>query len=327
MNKLRAAIIGLGRIASGYDSGMTGERVYSHAKAYLRNPSVELVAACDPSSEKREEFQRQWSGSIQLFATAEALYETIADLDLVSICSPTPSHAHQLWLALESGARAVVCEKPVVPASELGQLGELLDAYDERRVDLIVNHGMRWEPAVLKIRAELWSNPPLAVQVMYAKGLAHNGSHVIDLCRFLFGEPKDISKQRQFEESPGEVICDFALLYDGFTAAFNGISGRVYSVFDFSIYTPAGRYTITNLTETIQKQASVPHPELPGYRYLTPLAEDFGSQQFRNMSCVLDDVVESLRAGNRHGFLCTGRDAAQTMRVIDRIATMDVSNA
>ena len=64
MAKLRAGVIGLGRIGSTFDDeivrGGTFFLPYCHAPAYHESPLVELVAGADPNDRQRAWFAERW---------------------------------------------------------------------------------------------------------------------------------------------------------------------------------------------------------------------------------------------------------------------------
>src|ERR1051325_6427630 len=61
--RYRAAIVGCGDIAGGYDERSTDSSgVFTHAGAYRRLADHALLAACaEPDSARRAAFQRAWS--------------------------------------------------------------------------------------------------------------------------------------------------------------------------------------------------------------------------------------------------------------------------
>lgn len=94
--KVKFAIVGAGHI---------GKR---HAEMVRRNPDAELVAIADilPAEQLGVlEF------GVPYFQSAEALFASGLDFDVVNICSPNGLHATHSIMALEH-RKHIVCEKP-----------------------------------------------------------------------------------------------------------------------------------------------------------------------------------------------------------------------
>jgi predicted dehydrogenase len=99
MPDYRAAIIGCGRMA------------HAHARGYLAQPDVTLVACADPLLEARQRFAAEFTIP-RTYSSLEELLEADAP-DILSICTPHPLHAPLTIAAAQAGARAILCEKPL----------------------------------------------------------------------------------------------------------------------------------------------------------------------------------------------------------------------
>ena len=97
--KLRIGIIGTGGIA------------HSHVKAYLHQPDVEIVAACDLIPDKAEKFLREYEIDAPAFVDFREMVDTVP-MDAVSICVYNRNHAVCAVYALEHGLH-VLLEKPM----------------------------------------------------------------------------------------------------------------------------------------------------------------------------------------------------------------------
>ena len=94
---IRFAVIGAGHI---------GKR---HAEMVRRNTEAKLVAMCDikPATELGIEVSE-----VPLFASADALFASGIEFDVVCVCTPNGLHAEHTLLALEN-RKHVVLEKPM----------------------------------------------------------------------------------------------------------------------------------------------------------------------------------------------------------------------
>jgi UDP-N-acetyl-2-amino-2-deoxyglucuronate dehydrogenase len=95
--KVKFAVIGAGHI---------GKR---HAEMIRRNDDAELIAIADVLPEEQLGLS---AFEVPYFQSAEALFASGLDFDVVNICSPNGVHAANSILALEN-RKHIVCEKPM----------------------------------------------------------------------------------------------------------------------------------------------------------------------------------------------------------------------
>lgn len=102
--KLRIGIVGLGRIGWQF-----------HCRTVGSHPDWQLVAAVDPAEDRRLEAEQTYG--CRSFADLDAMLDE-ADLDAVTIATPTPFHKEHALAALKHGLH-VMLEKPM--ATDLTQ--------------------------------------------------------------------------------------------------------------------------------------------------------------------------------------------------------------
>ncbi len=212
MPKLRALVIGCGRIGSEFSRLAKLPGVHSHAEAYARHPRTELVAVVDADARKARAAGRQWQVP---FATDPLRAAREFQPDLVSLCTPDETHFPLARdLVKQGGLRALLVEKPLaLKASEAAELARLCR---EHKVALGVNYLRRFSPAYQQIRDELRAGKHgklVLARFTYGKGLVHNGSHALDLLRFWFGEPASLRVTSATRESDGQRAFDAELRY------------------------------------------------------------------------------------------------------------------
>lgn len=194
MRKLRVLLVGCGRIAGNYDRGrQPSEFPRTHAASYLRHGGFSLVGCVDPDPEARRAFMRDWGVHADFAGIHDAAESGLA-FDVVSICSPTGSHAADVRASLALRPLVVFCEKPVTPT--VAETSSLVEECDRAGVHLVVNHTRRWDPDVQELAtsiAERRFGPLRLVYGAYCRGVINNGSHMIDLLRQLLGEVSLIS--------------------------------------------------------------------------------------------------------------------------------------
>lgn len=121
----KAAIIGAGYI---------GE---SHASGYASLPDVKLSMVVDRNQPHALSLAERYKASV---GDMDALIAS--DVDLVSICTPTPSHAEIANRLMQAG-KHVLCEKPVARTLEEAQ--SMIDTAAQTGVKFMVAHVSRYE--------------------------------------------------------------------------------------------------------------------------------------------------------------------------------------
>jgi predicted dehydrogenase len=135
MKKLRAAVIGVGRLGR------------YHAAKYAARADVELVAVADPAeTNAREVASRHGCRAVRDYR------EILPDIDLASIAVPTELHCQVASACLEAGVHVLV-EKPITRTVE--EADDLIALAGERRLQLAVGHVERYNPAFMAMRDAL----------------------------------------------------------------------------------------------------------------------------------------------------------------------------
>jgi len=127
VRELRVGIAGAGFIAG------------AHARAYQTIPGARVVAIADPVLTKAE----QLAGDSGAEAYTDFAQLLDADLDLLSVCTPSPTHADLAIAGLDAGLH-VLCEKPIARTLEDAQ--RLVEAAESSTGMLMIGHVSRFEP-------------------------------------------------------------------------------------------------------------------------------------------------------------------------------------
>jgi predicted dehydrogenase len=109
--------------------------------------------------------------------------------EVVAICTANDSHAALTLAAVEHGARAVHCEKPI--AVHLGDARRMLAACAAAGARLVVNHQRRTGADLAAMRAAIASGALgtiRRVRVQCAGDVLSDGTHAIDSLRYLLGD-------------------------------------------------------------------------------------------------------------------------------------------
>lgn len=256
------AIIGAGQIAAGYDRpGDT--HILTHAHAIIANPRASLLGFYDINLDAANKAASKWGCQA---------YSDFADLnavepDVVIVCTPDHCHLQTLERLLDNPPTLVVCEKPLT----LDYLSSvrITEAYQEKGICLAINYQRRFDPVITELKARINTNELgrlLCGNVYYAKGLMHNGSHAVDLLRFLFGEAEGyltIKKTFDFTPQDPSVSCIVRFCQGDVTL----ISGdeRVYSIFEIDLLFERARYRFFHSGMEVEIQKPLADNIYPGY--------------------------------------------------------------
>ncbi len=316
--RLRAAIIGCGRIAGGYDEHAAEGEVRTHAGAYRRHPATELIAVADARPDVAAAFAARWSVKASYTEPKELLED--ARPDLVSICTPDESHAEMLELCLAYSVRAVWCEKPL--AVDQVAAGEIVAEYERRGITLAVNYMRRWDPEIQRLGRVLRSGEIGRVQrivVLYGKGIRHNGSHAIDLLLDWFGPVAESRVLGGFVDSrEDDPTVDARLVFrDGPVAYLVGCDDRAYGIWEMDILGETARARLVAEGAAVEWYAAADERIAPGARALAHPPRRIETRLPTVMTTVLDNVVAAARAGEP--LRSDGRSALATLRVCNEL--------
>lgn len=167
-----------------------GRVTESHASVYHAHAQTTLVAVCDLQAAAQDRFRQSWQ---ELYPNLR-YYTDYRDLltteqpDIVSVVTPDHLHAEIVVAAANSGAKAVLCEKPI--ATTLADADRMIEACAAKGVLLSVNHSRRWSPIYQETRRLLRSNElgplrSMALSFFSRRAmLFRNGAHMIDMLHF-----------------------------------------------------------------------------------------------------------------------------------------------
>lgn len=195
--KLRVGVVGVGGISE------------SHIAGYKADPRVELAAFCDINEERLKEKGKR-HGVTRLFTDVREMVK-MPDLDAVSVCTWNSAHAPCTIAALEAG-KHVLCEKPM--AMNTAEAEAMREAARKSGKLLMIGFVRRFGNDCAVVQD--FQREGYFGELYYAKAtyLRRNGCpggwfgdksrsgggplidlgvHVIDLTRYLLGNPQPVS--------------------------------------------------------------------------------------------------------------------------------------
>jgi predicted dehydrogenase len=305
MRKLRAAVVGAGAIGSRLDAPGASLPL-THAGGF-RAAGFDLVALVDIAPDLSVEAAR-WN--CKGYADFGAMMGAEKP-DVVSLSVPATARPVLLKAALSFHPKAVIAEKPLTLDSAASHaIGQ---AYAQAGVSLIVNYSRRFVPAF----QALAGMTATTTTIRYAKGIRHNGTHAIDLCRMLFGECLETTAlARKNDFWPGDPSVSAFLRFERCPEVFfQALDEASFTLFEVDIVTPDSRIVVDQDGSRlrrwqVQNNTGIP----PGRRLVEGAAEDSGaSRAMLNLMQHVKDVITGALP------FCTADDAAAAQMIAERL--------
>ena len=312
----RVAIIGCGNIAGGYDCSVPTKWSATHAGAYHLCPETKLVAVADTDSRKLKDFQDKWH--VERGYTDYVKMLEKEKFDILSICLPTQYHFKAFQAAVDYNIRAIFCEKPL--SYDLDEAYRMFEMSQGRIVS--VNYFRRWNPTFVDIVKTLQRGDfgkGINITIRYTKGLFVNGSHFVDLMRWIWGEPKSLKLIKVTWIDPTDPGIDFSLNFDnGVTAYFINIPEIDYVFADVDILMEKGRLVIGQRGQTLCKYSVVREPHYNLFDILGNPQEI--ETKWRNCTTrAVQEIVDCLKYGGNTS--CTMEDGYRAIEICHKVIT------
>ncbi|MCL2700577.1 MAG: Gfo/Idh/MocA family oxidoreductase [Phycisphaerae bacterium] len=155
--KIKVAVIGCGSISQ-----------HRHLPEYAARPDVEIVAVVDTNKTRAVEVAEQFNVPHALFDAKDAMK---IDVDAVSVCTPTASHAPLSIAFLKKGAH-VLCEKPM--CASIAEAKAMIAAAKAAKRQLMIGHNQRLHKAHVRAK-EFFKTGVLGRCIAFSTTFAHGG--------------------------------------------------------------------------------------------------------------------------------------------------------
>jgi predicted dehydrogenase len=325
MDKMKFAVLGCG-FWSKFQIG-----------AWSELEDADMVAVYNRTFSKAQKIAEYFKVP-RIYDIPEKLFSS-EKLDFVDIITDVDTHAHFVEMAVKYGVKHIICQKPMAPDFETAK--RMVKICSEAGVKLYIHENYRWQAPVRKFKQIIDSGiigNPFKARVSFLSGfpvfdnqpflkeldhfiLTDMGSHVLDVCRFLFGECDQLWCQTK-AVNPGIKGEDVAVImmdmkngmpvytemsyasiieHDTFSTLNILVEGEKGSVFlgpKFEIRTTTRKGTISEIVK------------FPSYGWADPdyiVNHESGIHINRN---ILEDIQGKGKAEN------SGKDNLETIRLI-----------
>lgn len=302
----KVTIIGAGNIAAGFDSPES-EKVLTHAHAVMANPDFELLGFYDKDERKAMEAAERWGGKV--YADMES---ALKNADVVFCCVPDQLHGQVLKEIARFQPKLVVAEKPLtVVYEEAEKIQELYQG----KIPLVVNYSRRFlrEFHLLKDEINLYGKFMKGIGY-YGKGTIHNGSHMVDLLRFLLGEVTEtqILKSGIFDFTNKDPSKDMLLKIKDGVFYMTAIDCNAVTIFEMELFFEKARIRIVECGEKIEIYHVIASDTYVGeqnYKLVETRYVDYSGA----MLGLLDNVKNHLEKCEK--IYCTVQDGLEDLKI------------
>ena len=168
---------------------------------------IEIAALYNRSISKAEDLARQYNIT-NCYDNAEKLFAH-EQIDFVDIITDVDTHEHFTLMAAKYGV-PVICQKPMAPS--LLSAKKMLDTCSNAGIPFFIHEGFRWQAPIRRLKEVMDSGiigQPFKARVCFCSAfpvfdnqpflagleqfiITDIGSHILDVCRFLFGEAESL---------------------------------------------------------------------------------------------------------------------------------------
>lgn len=206
----RGAIIGCGGIAP------------AHVNGYDLTGRVKLAAVSDVRGEAMAAIAAELPQLLTFRDYRQMLVEVRPDV--ISICTWPRLRLEIIEAAAEAGVKGILCEKPL--ALQMSEVDQMLAVCERAKIKLAVGHQNRFHP-MFTTADELVQAGRIGkireIRGEIASSLANNGPHLLDLIRFLLGDPRAVEIRCECERNgplfnrglPAEAAAEGDIQFEG----------------------------------------------------------------------------------------------------------------
>lgn len=319
MKKLNALVIGAGKIGATLDD-LEREDVLTHAHGYVKHEGFALAGFVDIKKDRSEKAARVWGG--KAYDNLEEAFKN-DDIDVVSLCTPEDDHYKTLEELKQYSFKGGILEKALT--DDINTAKKIADDPFFMENPFPVNYMRRFVPEFQALRDTLAKGTYgkfITGTMYYGKGILRNGSHLIDLARFLGFEFTDFKTFGQTDD-----YYDWDLSYDTILEvkdsgyiAMQVIPAQLYRAIELDLFFEKGRVRILDSGFAIEEYEVIEDPVFEGYKTLQ-LKGQRQTQLGQYMYYVADNLYRAVTEGVEP--MCTVKDAYIAQEISNDIATRE----
>ena len=318
-NKYKVIIVGLGNIGMNYDLYKENDNlILTHAKSFFLNKNFEIIAGVDKDKQNSNNFSKKYK--IKVFNNLEdAVNFSLPDVIVIS----TNTSTHNLFLEkivnLKLSNILILCEKPI--SNNTNKSIQILENHKNLNNLVFVNYMRRSDPGVNEIKEKFKlkkiSSPYRGV-CFYTGGVYNNGSHLIDLMSYWFGEIKSYKLiSRSIDKKNRDPEIDFQIQFDNCNVDFISLKSVNFSLLTAEIFGSNAKIYYENEGRSVRFFKSVNCPNYDGYCILEEDGLVIRNEMNISQLNVTNEILKALK-GDKHN-LCPSNRAISYVQLIDNL--------
>lgn len=312
--RFKSLIIGAGNVGAFYDRP-NSQQILTHAHAFSGN-EFNLVGFVDTDFHKALKASGVWGGKA-FPKIIDAFNKN--NIDVVCVAVPDEEHYSVLKEIAKYNFRLAFVEKPFTTSIE--QAKEIISIYLNRKIEISVNYTRRFLPEFELLRKRIVENyfgNYIAGIGFYGKGLLHNGSHMVDLLRYFFG---NINGSFSYDciydfTNSDPSISAILRLQKGGSFLLHHINRNLYTIFDIDLLFEKGRIKIDGTKFSIEEYEVKKNTIFPSHQNLMKFSEKKTSQN-KAMHFAAKNISDFLTLGEQ--LKSTARDATAALDICFKI--------
>lgn len=311
---IKCGVIGLGNIGITATLDPNRAKPASHCEGYQFHSSTELVMVCDPDVQNlmnAEVILGSKNKNSKIKYSLHVNDIVSENLDIVSVATPPETHC-EIVHKLAGNCKIILCEKPIANSYEDGL--KMVDICEKNNTKLIVNYQRRFDPLVSSVDLNVHS-----VAGFYTNGLYNNGSHLLDLLLFYFGQPDKVVGRKIINKTCPENDFNADLLLEfknEINVTVQCLELKDMNIFDVFFYGSTGISHLTQFGKRLDVRSIRPCTLFSGYN-----EPDYDRQKvsFSTDMSFIWSINHAVDCFNGKPNLSDGKDASQVLRILDMI--------
>ena len=320
----KVGIIGLGQIAYHIDKDPNRKIIWSHIKAYQKIDSTDIISICDVNESLVYQIGQE-CGINSRYSNYNTMLEE-NNFDIVSICTPIQTHYEIVKKCVDTGVKAIFCEKTL--SYTIKEAEEIERICRENNVVLAVNYILRWDSINLEIKNLIENNAIGKIYSMVGYGataLHTSTSHLIDLMvYFSNSKPEWVigEKQKDFiriahgvKDCGGIGLIKFETGIMGF---IKGTSSSPYKyMLELDILGEEGRIKLYNngATYDLYQYSTEPSSAGTNYESLRLVKTVNKENENERMIDAINNIISCLENGGQP--LANGASSINSIKIIE----------
>jgi predicted dehydrogenase len=306
MKQYNVVIIGAGNIGAFFDEPAS-ERILTHAHVFYNSEYFKLKGFYDNNLKKAEEAASRWNCKAY-----ESMDSALKNADVVCCTVPDEYHYDVLDEIARYNVRLVFTEKPLTKT--LLQAEDIISIYREKNIPILVNYTRRFLDEIGLVKSMIIEYGSFIKGTgYYGKGIVHNGSHMIDLIKFILGDVTGYKKLDQvYDFYDDDPSVDARIEVMGGTLILQAVDCRFTTIFELDLLFEKARVQILESGFLIKIYEVTDSPVFKGYKNYVKTKEinvDF-NRAFVNAAENIRDVLEG-----REKLISSSENAVDVMKI------------